>query len=132
MQAHGGNDFDNYLINKELNNKLARLKELKGSNVMSEGVFDYSLQYIAMRNEYRKLYNELIKKVLVNLQYPKEQISNKSSEELQNTLYLLRNDLDTYISKGKIKVLFTKSQGKDKEVDDLITKINVLCDILEA
>lgn len=66
------------------------------------------------------------------MEYPKEQISNKSSEELQNTLYLLRNDLDTYISKGKIKVLFTKSQGKDKEVDDLITKINVLCDILEA
>ena len=132
LQAHGGNNFDNYLINKELNNKLARLKELKGSNVMSEGVFDYSLQYIAMRNEYRKLYNELIKKVLVNLQYPKEQISSKSSEELANTLYLMRGDLLQYISKGQIKVLFNSTKDKTKEVDDLITKINVLCDILEA
>ena len=132
LQAHGGNDFDNYLINKELNNKLARLKELKGSNVMSEGVFDYSLQYIAMRNEYRKLYNELIKKVLVNLQYPKEQISSKSSEELQNTLYLMRGDLLQYVTKSKVKLLFNKPKSKGKEVDDLITKINVLCDILEA
>ena len=132
LQANGGNDFDNYFINKELNNKLVRLKKLSESNVMSEGVFDYSLHYISKRNDLIKVYNELCKKVLVKLHYPKEQISNKSSEELQNTLYLLRNDLDTYISKGKIKVLFTKSQGKDKEVDDLITKINVLCDILEA
>ena len=132
LQANGGNDFDNYFINKELNNKLVRLKKLRESNVMSEGVFDYSLHYISKRNDLIKVYNELCKKVLVKLHYPKEQISNKSSEELQNTLYLLRNDLDTYISKGKIKVLFTKSQGKDKEVDDLITKINVLCDILEA
>ena len=132
LQANGGNDFDNYFINKELNNKLVRLKKLRESNVMSEGVFDYFLHYISKRNDLIKVYNELCKKVLVKLHYPKEQISNKSSEELQNTLYLLRNDLDTYISKGKIKVLFTKSQGKDKEVDDLITKINVLCDILEA
>lgn len=132
LQAHGGNDFDNYLINKELNNKLARLKEMRESNVMSEGAFDYSLQYVAMRNEYRKLYNELIKKVLVKLQYPKEQISNKSSEEVTNTLYLLRNDLTQYISKGQIKVLFAKPKSKGKEVDDLLIKIGVLCDILEA
>lgn len=132
LQAHGTSKIDNYFINKELNNKLVRLKKLRESNVMSEGVFDYSLHYISKRNDLIKVYNELCKKVLVKLHYPKEQISNKSSEELQNTLYLLRNDLDTYISKGKIKVLFTKSQGKDKEVDDLITKINVLCDILEA
>ena len=125
-------DFDNYLINKELNNKLARLKELIESNVMSEGVFEYSLRYIAQRNNLLKVYSELIKKVLKKMEYPKEQISNKSSEELQNTLYLLRNDLDTYISKGKIKVLFAKPKSKDKEVDDLLTKINVLCDILEA
>ena len=131
LQANGGNDFDNYFINKELNNKLARLKELR-SNVMSEGVFDYSLQYIAQRNNLLKVYNELIIKVLVKLHYPKEQISNKSSEELQNTLYLMRGDLDTYISKGQIKVLFAKSQGKDKEVDDLLIKIGVLTDILEA
>ena len=132
LQAHGTSKIDNYLINRELNSKLTRLKELRESNVMSEGVFDYSLRYIAQRNNLLKVYSELIKKVLKKMEYPKEQISNKSSEELQNTLYLLRNDLDTYISKGKIKVLFTKSQGKDKEVDDLITKINVLCDILEA
>ena len=132
LQAHGTSEIDNYLINRELNSKLTRLKELRESNVMSEGVFDYSLRYIAQRNNLLKVYSELIKKVLKKMEYPKEQISNKSSEELQNTLYLLRNDLDTYISKGKIKVLFTKSQGKDKEVDDLITKINVLCDILEA
>ena len=99
---------------------------------MSEGVFDYSLRYISKRNDLLKVYNELIIKVLVKLHYPKEQISNKSSEELQNTLYLMRGDLDTYISKGQIKVLFAKPKSKDKEVDDLITKINVLCDILEA
>ena len=131
LQANGGNDFDNYFINKELNNKLARLKELR-SNVMSEGVFDFSLQYISKRNNLLKVYNELIKKVLIKLHYPKEQISNKSSEELTNTLFLMRGDLDTYISKGQIKVLFAKPKSKDKEVDDLITKINVLCDILEA
>lgn len=124
--------MDNYLINKELNNKLARLKELRESNVMSEGVFDYSLRYIAQRNNLLKVYSELIKKVLKKMEYPKEQISNKSSEELQNTLYLMRGDLDTYISKGQIKVLFAKSQGKDKEVDDLLIKIGVLTDILEA
>lgn len=131
LQAHGTSEIDNYFINKELNNKLARLKELR-NNVMSEGIFDYSLQYVAMRNEYRKLHNELIKKVLVKLHYPKEQISNKTSEELTNTLFLMRGDLDTYISKGQIKVLFAKPKSKGKEVDDLITKINVLCDILEA
>lgn len=132
LQAHGTSEIDNYLINKELNSKIARLKELQESNVMSEGVFDYSLQYVAMRNEYRKLYNELIKKVLEKLQYPKDTIQTKTSEELQNTLYLLRNDLTQYVSKGQIKVLFAKPKSKDKEVDDLITKINVLCDILEA
>lgn len=125
-------DFDNYFINKELNNKLARLKELRESNVISEGIFDYSLRYIAQRNDLLKVYNELIKKVLVKLKYPTQAIESKSSEELQNTLYLMRGDLDTYISKGKIKVLFTKSQGKDKEVDDLLIKIGVLTDILEA
>lgn len=125
-------DFDNYLINNELNNKLARLKELSESNVMSEGVFDYSLRYIAQRNNLLKVYNELCKKVLFKLHYPKEQISNKSSEELINTLYLMRGDLLQYITKGQIKVLFSKPKSKDKEVDDLITKINVLCDILEA
>ena len=132
LQAYGYNRMDNYLINKELNSKLVRLKKLRESNVMSEGVFDYSLHYISKRNDLLKVFNELIKKVLVKLHYPKEQISNKSSEELQNTLYLMRGDLDTYISKGKIKVLFTKSQGKDKEVDDLLIKIGVLTDILEA
>ena len=132
LQAYGTSKIDNYLINKELNSKLVRLKKLRESNVMSEGVFDYSLHYISKRNDLLKVFNELIKKVLVKLHYPTQAIESKSSEELQNTLYLLRNDLDTYISKGKIKVLFTKSQGKDKEVDDLITKINVLCDILEA
>lgn len=132
LQAHGTSEIDNYLIKRELNNKLTRLKELKGSNVMSEGVFDYSLQYIAQRNNLIKVYNELIKKVLVKLQYPKEQISNKSSEELQNTLYLMRGDLDTYISKGQIKVLFAKPKSKGKEVDDLLNKIGVLTDILEA
>lgn len=131
LQAYGYNEMDNYLINKELNSKLARLKELR-SNVMSEGVFDYSLHYISKRNDLLKVYNELIIKVLVKLHYPKEQISNKSSEELINTLYLMRGDLDTYISKGQIKVLFAKPKSKGKEVDDLITKINVLCDILEA
>ena len=132
LQAHGGNNFDNYLINKELNDKLTRLKELRKSNVMSEGVFDYSLQYIAQRNNLIKVYNELTKKVLVNLQYPKEQISSKSSEELQNTLYLMRGDLLQYVTKSKVKLLFNKPKSKGKEVDDLITKINVLCDILEA
>lgn len=132
LQVHGGSDFDNYFINKELNSKLARLKELRESNVMSEGVFDYSLRYIAQRNNLLKVYNELCKKVLFKLHYPKEQISNKSSEELINTLYLMRGDLLQYITKGQIKVLFSKPKSKDKEVDDLITKINVLCDILEA
>ena len=132
LQANGGNDFDNYLINKELNSKLVRLKKLRESNVMSEGVFDYSLQYISKRNDLIKVYNELIKKVLVKLKYPTQPIESKSSEELQNTLYLMRGDLDTYISKAQIKVLFAKPKSKGKEVDDLITKINVLCDILEA
>lgn len=131
LQANGGNDFDNYFINKELNNKLARLKELR-SNVMSEGVFDFSLQYISKRNDLLKVYNELIKKVLVKLNYPTQAIESKTSEELTNTLYLLRGDLLQYISKGQIKVLFAKPKSKGKEVDDLITKINVLCDILEA
>lgn len=131
LQAHGTSEIDNYLINKELNNKLTQLKELR-SNVMSEGVFDYSLQYVAQRNNLLKVYNELCKKVLVKLQYPKEQISSKSSEELQNTLYLMRGDLLQYVTKSKVKLLFIKSTSKDKEVDDLITKINVLCDILEA
>ena len=132
LQAYGYNKMDNYLINRELNSKLTRLKELRESNVMSEGVFDFSLRYIAQRNNLLKVYSELIKKVLKKMEYPKEQISNKSSEELQNTLYLMRGDLDTYISKGQIKLLFAKPKSKDKEVDDLITKINVLCDILEA
>ena len=132
LQAHGTSKIDNYFINKELNNKLARLKELRESNVMSEGIYDYSLQYISKRNDLIKVYNELCKKVLVKLHYPTQAIESKSSEELQNTLYLLRNDLDTYISKGQIKVLFSSTKDKTKEVDDLITKINVLCDILEA
>ena len=132
LQANGTSELDNYLINKELNNKLARLEELRESNAMSEGVFDYSLRYIAQRNNLLKVYSELIKKVLEKLQYPKEQISNKSSEELTNTLYLLRGDLDTYISKEKIKVLFAKPRSKDKEVDDLFIKIGVLVEILKA
>ena len=99
---------------------------------MSEGVFDYSLQYISKRNDLLKVYNELIKKVLVKLNYPAQEIERKSSEEIQNTLYLMRGDLDAYISKGQIKVLFSSTKEKTKEVDDLITKINVLCDILEA
>lgn len=132
LQVHGGSDFDNYLINKELNSKLARLKELRESNVMSEGVFDYSLRYIAQRNNLLKVYSELTKKVLVKLNYPTQAIESKNSEELTNTLFLMRGDLDTYISKAQIKVLFAKPKSKDKEVDDLITKINVLCDILEA
>lgn len=74
----------------------------------------------------------MIKKVLIKLHYPKEQISNKSSEELTNTLFLMRGDLDTYISKGQIKVLFAKPKSKGKEVDDLLNKIGVLTDILEA
>ena len=131
LQANGGNDFDNYFINKELNNKLARLKELR-SNVMSEGVFDFSLQYISKRNDLIKVYNELIKKVLVKLKYPTQPIESKTSEELTNTLYLLRGDLLQYISKGQIKVLFAKPKSKGKEVDDLLYKIGVLCDILEA
>lgn len=132
LQAHGGNDFDNYLINKELNNKLTRLKELRESNVMSEGVFDYSLQYVAQRNNLLKVHNELIKKVLEKLQYPKAQISNKSSEELQNMLYLMRGDLLQYVTKSKVKLLFIKSTSKDKEVDDLFFKIGVLVEILRA
>ena len=132
LQADGKSEIDNYFINKELNNKLTQLKKLRENNAMSEGVFDYSLQYVAMRNEYRKLYNELIKKVLVKLHYPTQAAENKTSEELTNTLYLMRGDLDTYISKGQIKVLFNSTKDKTKEVDDLITKINVLCDILEA
>lgn len=99
---------------------------------MSEGVFDYSLQYISKRNNLIKVYRELTKKVLVKLHYPKDTIQTKSSEELANTLYLMRGDLLQYISKGQIKVLFNSTKDKTKEVDDLITKINVLCDILEA
>lgn len=125
-------DFDNYLINKELNNKLARLKELIESNVMSEGVFDYSLRYIAQRNGLLKVYNELIKKVLVKLKYPTQAIESKSSEELQNTLYLMRGDLLQYIPKSKVKTLFSSTKDKTKEVDDLLIKIGVLTDILEA
>ena len=132
LQADGKGEIDNYLINKELNSKLTRLKELRESNVMSEGVFDYSLRYIAQRNNLLKVYSELIKKVLEKLQYPKEQISNKSSEELQNTLYLMRGDLLQYVTKSKIKLLFAKSQSKDKEVDDLFIKIGVLVEILKA
>lgn len=125
-------DFDNYLINKELNNKLARLKELRESNVMSEGVFDYSLRYIAQRNGLLKVYNEFIKKVLVKLKYPTQAIESKSSEELQNTLYLMRGDLLQYIPKSKVKTLFSSTKEKTKEVDDLLIKIGVLTDILEA
>lgn len=132
LQAYGKSEIDNYFINKELNSKLARLKKLRESNAMSEGVFDYSLQYISKRNDLLKVYNELIKKVLVKLNYPAQEIERKSSEEIQNTLYLMRGDLDAYISKGQIKVLFSSTKEKTKEVDDLITKINVLCDILEA
>lgn len=132
LQAHGGNDFDNYLINKELNSKLARLEELRESNAMSEGVFDYSLQYISKRNDLLKVYRELTKKVLVKLHYPKEQISSKSSEELQNTLYLMRGDLLQYVTKSKVKLLFNSTKDKTKEVDDLLIKIGVLTDILEA
>ena len=132
LQADGKSGIDNYLINKELNSKLARLKKLRESNVMSEGVFDFSLQYVAQRNNLLKVHNELIKKVLEKLQYPKEQISNKSSEELQNTLYLLRNDLTQYVPKSKVKTLFSKPQSKDKEVDDLFIKIGVLVEILKV
>ena len=131
LQANGGYDFDNYLINKELNSKLARLKEMR-EQASSKEDFDLNLQYICIRKEYQKLYNVFTKKVLEKLQYPKEQISNKSSEELTNTLYLLRGDLDTYISKEKIKVLFAKPRSKDKEVDDLMLKIGVLVEILKA
>ena len=132
LQAYGKGEIDNYLINKELNNKLARLKELRESNAMSEGVFDYSLQYVAQRNNLLKVHNELIKKVLEKLQYPKAQISNKSSEELTNTLYLMRGDLLQYVTKSKVKLLFIKSTSKDKEVDDLFFKIGVLVEILRA
>lgn len=132
LQANGGNDFDNYLITKELNSKLARLEELRESNAMSKGVFDYSLRYIAQRNKLLKVYSELIKKVIEKLQYPKVQISNKSSEELQNTLYLMRGDLLQYVTKSKVKLLFIKSTSKDKEVDDLFIKIGVLVEILRA
>ena len=132
MQADSKSEIDNYLINKELNNKLARLKELRESNAMSEGVFDFSLQYVAQRNDLLKVHNELIKKVLVKLQYPKDTIQTKSSEELQNTLYLMRNDLTQYVPKSKVKTLFSKPQSKDKEVDDLFIKIGVLVEILRA
>lgn len=132
LQADSKSEIDNYLINKELNNKLARLKELRESNAMSEGVFDYSLQYVAQRNNLLKVHNELIKKVLEKLQYPKAQISNKSSEELTNTLYLMRGDLLEYVTKSKVKLLFIKSTSKDKEVDDLFIKIGVLVEILRA
>ena len=125
-------EIDNYLINKELNNKLTQLKKLRESNTMSEGVFDYSLQYVAQRNNLLKVYSELIKKVLEKLQYPKAQISNKSSEELTNTLYLMRGDLLQYVTKSKVKLLFIKSTSKDKEVDDLFFKIGVLVEILRA
>ena len=132
LQAYSKSEIDNYLINKELNNKLARLKELRESNAMSEGVFDFSLQYVAQRNNLLKVHNELIKKVLVKLQYPKDTIQTKSSEELQNTLYLMRNDLTQYVPKSKVKTLFSKPQSKDKEVDDLFIKIGVLVEILRA
>ena len=132
LQADSKSEIDNYLINKELNNKLARLKELRESNAMSEGVFDYSLQYVAQRNNLLKVHNELIKKVLEKLQYPKAQISNKSSEELTNTLYLMRGDLLQYVTKSKVKLLFIKSTSKDKEMDDLFFKIGVLVEILRA
>ena len=132
LQADSKSEIDNYLINKELNNKLARLKELRESNAMSEGVFDFSLQYVAQRNDLLKVHNELIKKVLVKLQYPKDTIQTKSSEELQNTLYLMRNDLTQYVPKSKVKTLFSKPQSKDKEVDDLFIKIGVLVEILRA
>ena len=71
LQAHGTSKIDNYLINRELNSKLTRLKELRESNVMSEGVFDYSLRYIAQRNNLLKVYSELIKKVLKKNGVPK-------------------------------------------------------------
>ena len=132
LQAHGTSEIDNYLINKELNNKLTRLKELRESNAMSEDVFDYSLRYIAQRNNLLKVYSELIKKVLEKLQYPKEQISIKSSEELINTLYLMRNDLTQYVPNSKVKLLLSKSTSKDKEVDDLYIKIGVLVEILRS
>jgi site-specific recombinase, phage integrase family len=125
-------EIDNYLINKELNNKLTQLKKLRESNTMSEGVFDYSLQYVAQRNNLLKVYSELIKKVLEKLQYPKDTIQTKSSEELQNTLYLMRGDLLQYVTKSKVKLLFSKSTSKDKEVDDLFLKIGVLVEILRA
>ena len=132
LQADGKSEIDNYLINKELNSKLARLKELRESNVMSEGVFDYSLQYISKRNDLIKVYNELCKKVLVKLQYPSQAVENKTSEELQNTLYLMRGDLLQYVTKSKVKLLFAKPQSKDKEVDDLFIKIGVLVEILRT
>ena len=132
LQADGKSEIDNYLINKELNSKLARLKELRESNVMSEGVFDYSLQYISKRNDLIKVYNELCKKVLVKLQYPSQAVENKTSEELQNTLYLMRGDLLQYVTKSKVKLLFAKPQSKDKEVDDLMLKIGVLVEILRT
>lgn len=132
LQANGGSDFDNYFINKELNNKLARLKELRESNVMSEGVFDYSLQYISKRNDLIKVYNELCKKVLVKLNYPTQAIESKSSEELINMLYLMRGDLLQYVPKSKVKTLFSSTKDKTKEVDDLLNKIGVFTDILEA
>ena len=132
LQADGKSEIDNYLIKKELNNKLARLKELSESNVMSEGVFDYCLQYVVQRNNLLKVYSELTKKVLEKLQYPTQAIESQSSEELQNTLYLMRGDLLQYVTKSKVKLLFIKSTSKDKEVDDLFIKIGVLVEILKA
>ena len=132
LQAYTKSEIDNYLINKELNSKLARLKALRESNAMSEGVFDYSLRYIAQRNNLLKVYNELLKKVLEKLQYPLEQISSKSGEELQNTLYLMRGDLLLYVPKSKVKVLFNSTKDKTKEVDDLFIKIGVLVEILRS
>lgn len=99
---------------------------------MSEGVFDYSLQYISKRNDLIKVYNELCKKVLVKLNYPTQAIESKSSEELINTLYLMRGDLLQYVPKSKVKTLFSSTKDKTKEVDDLLNKIGVFTDILEA
>ena len=74
----------------------------------------------------------MCKKVLVKLQYPSQAVENKTSEELQNTLYLMRGDLLQYVTKSKVKLLFAKPQSKDKEVDDLMLKIGVLVEILRT